>query len=258
MIRSDFHMHTVFCDGKNTAEEMVLAAIQKGMSHIGFSAHSKRSFLGGHERLPVYREEILRLREAYRDRIQIYCGLEVDTELMVDPKDYHYLIGSVHTLQKDGDWMSIMNPKHWEIAIAKLYGGDGMAVVEDYYAAVASLSKYPIDVIGHLDICTRSNAGGRFFDEQNPRYLRAACEAVDALIPLDIPFEVNTGVISRGYWPVPNPHPEILRYIASQGGRAILNSDAHAAEHIGFGFNEWEDRIRAMIPILDDWRPDRG
>ena len=29
MIRSNFHTHTTYCDGKNTAEEMVLAAIDK-------------------------------------------------------------------------------------------------------------------------------------------------------------------------------------------------------------------------------------
>ena len=27
----DLHMHTTFCDGKNTPEEMVLSAIDKGL-----------------------------------------------------------------------------------------------------------------------------------------------------------------------------------------------------------------------------------
>ena len=39
MIFEDFHTHTTFCDGKNTPEEMVLAAIEKGMPRIGFSGH---------------------------------------------------------------------------------------------------------------------------------------------------------------------------------------------------------------------------
>ena len=33
---ADFHVHTTFCDGKNTAEEMVLAAIEAGFSVMGF------------------------------------------------------------------------------------------------------------------------------------------------------------------------------------------------------------------------------
>ena len=40
MILTDLHVHTNYCDGKNTPEEMVLAAIEKGMECIGFSVHS--------------------------------------------------------------------------------------------------------------------------------------------------------------------------------------------------------------------------
>ena len=44
MILTDFHTHTRFCDGKNTAEEMVNAAIRLGLSKIGFSCHSFTPF----------------------------------------------------------------------------------------------------------------------------------------------------------------------------------------------------------------------
>ena len=40
MIREDFHVHTVFSDGKDTPEDMVLSAIERGMTAIGFSDHS--------------------------------------------------------------------------------------------------------------------------------------------------------------------------------------------------------------------------
>ena len=33
MITTNFHTHTVFCDGKSTPEEMVLAAIEKNFVH---------------------------------------------------------------------------------------------------------------------------------------------------------------------------------------------------------------------------------
>ena len=44
MIRGDFHTHTNFCDGKNSAEEMVLAAIDAGMPSIGITTHSYTDF----------------------------------------------------------------------------------------------------------------------------------------------------------------------------------------------------------------------
>ena len=40
MIKANFHTHTTYCDGKNTPEEMVQAAIALGMTAIGFSGHS--------------------------------------------------------------------------------------------------------------------------------------------------------------------------------------------------------------------------
>ena len=39
----ELHCHTVYCDGKNTPEEMVLAAIENGMHALGFSTHSYTS-----------------------------------------------------------------------------------------------------------------------------------------------------------------------------------------------------------------------
>ena len=41
MIKENFHTHTQFCDGKSTAEEMLLSAIDKGFSALGFSGHSQ-------------------------------------------------------------------------------------------------------------------------------------------------------------------------------------------------------------------------
>ena len=35
----DYHMHTVLSDGQNDHEEMVLAAIEKGLDEIGFTDH---------------------------------------------------------------------------------------------------------------------------------------------------------------------------------------------------------------------------
>ena len=40
----NYHTHTTYCDGKNTAEEMVQQAISLGISQIGFSGHSYTEF----------------------------------------------------------------------------------------------------------------------------------------------------------------------------------------------------------------------
>ena len=41
MIKQNLHTHTIYCDGKDTVEEMVKEAIQKGFSILGFSGHGR-------------------------------------------------------------------------------------------------------------------------------------------------------------------------------------------------------------------------
>ena len=44
MTACDFHLHTTFSDGKNTPEEMVLAAIRRGFDTVAFSDHYYSAF----------------------------------------------------------------------------------------------------------------------------------------------------------------------------------------------------------------------
>ena len=44
MILSSYHTHSKYSDGKNTLEEMVLSAIEKGCAEIGFSDHAPMMF----------------------------------------------------------------------------------------------------------------------------------------------------------------------------------------------------------------------
>ena len=36
----DLHMHTTYCDGLSSAEEMIQSAINKGLAVVGISGHS--------------------------------------------------------------------------------------------------------------------------------------------------------------------------------------------------------------------------
>ena len=66
----DFHTHTIYSDGGNTPEEMVLAAIDRGLECIGFSDHSYTFFDESYcmklEAIPEYIAEIAGLKEKYK------------------------------------------------------------------------------------------------------------------------------------------------------------------------------------------------
>ena len=41
---ADFHTHTHYCDGAHSPEEMVLSAIEKGLTTLGIVTHSPMPF----------------------------------------------------------------------------------------------------------------------------------------------------------------------------------------------------------------------
>lgn len=247
----DLHVHTDFCDGAATAEEMVRAALELGCPKLGFSAHAPMP-IGGYampaEREDEYRAEIFRLREKYRDKIEILCGLEVDTLCYPVTRQYDYIIGACHWLPLgQGRYAEVDGPcELLAAAIRDEFGGDPYAAVERYYRAAAGIAALRPDIVGHFDLIRKHNAGSRLFDEEHPRYLAAAYAAIDALLPLGIPFEVNTGGVCRGYRDTPYPAAPLLSYLFSKGGRVILTGDAHRPENLCYEFDKWAAYLRTL------------
>ena len=102
MVYSDFHMHTKYCDGKFTAEEMVQSAIRKGLKIVGLSGHGFTDFDGHYcmsrENTMKYRDEVIALKEKYRDQIRVLCGVEQDYFGGKPIAQFDYVIGSCHYL----------------------------------------------------------------------------------------------------------------------------------------------------------------
>ena len=245
MILKDFHTHTSYSDGKNTPEEMLLSAIEKGLTDYGFSEHGYTSFDLRYclslEQTELYKAEILRLKEKYRDKINVHLGIELDVFSDHSVEDYEYVIGSVHYVRKNGEYRPIdEKPQELESICREWYGGDYYAFAEDYFSQSALLAEKKIDIIGHFDLITKFNEDNRLFDTAHPRYLAAAKSAIDKLLPLGAPFEINTGAISRGYRTSPYPAPHLIDYIKTNGGSFILSSDTHHRDNICFQFDKWE------------------
>ena len=59
MIKANYHTHTTFCDGKDTAEDIVKYAVSLGMTHLGFSGHMDPEI---HMDFPLYSAEIGRMK----------------------------------------------------------------------------------------------------------------------------------------------------------------------------------------------------
>ena len=239
------HTHSIFCDGKDTLEQMVQAAIEKGFESIGFSGHSYMDiyaeFSMDEQKCAAYKAEIARLQTVYGDRIRIFCGLEKDNYTKVSTEGYDYLIGSVHCIQH-GETLVFVD---WTLdraldAISNVFGGDGLAYAEAYFNAVAQLPSYgSFDILGHFDLVTKFiEKRPDMFDTTHPRYRAAATHAAEALVGKVRFFEINTGAISRGYRTSPYPDSYILKEMKRLGFGAIISSDCHDRDYLDCAYEE--------------------
>ena len=252
LTKSNLHTHTSFADGKHTAEEVVLSAIENGMDVLGFSEHSFHPHpdVYSMETLQIqeeYRKEIARLKLVYADRIKILCGIEQDSYSGVPTDVFDYVIGSVHYLYLGGEYCEVdLSAKATLEAIQKHCDGDPMVYAKAYFESVARVEQdTQCDIVGHFDLLTKFDEQVSIFDTSDPRYIKAGLEALDALLEKDVIFEVNTGAMSRGYRTTPYPAPIFLHRIAEKRGNVTLNSDAHNKDYLTHGFDNALQLLKA-------------
>ncbi|MBQ3284623.1 MAG: histidinol-phosphatase [Ruminococcus sp.] len=249
MITKDLHMHTAYCDGKDAPEDMILSAIDKGLTTVGISGHSytffDESYCMQKADIPRYISELHYLRAKYFDRIRVLCGVEQDYYSDYPTDEFDYVIGSVHYVKVEDAYIPVdESPEILKEAAEKYYGGDIYALCEQYFETVADVAdRTDCDIIGHFDLISKFIEKEPLFDVNHPRYVAAWQYAVDELLIYDIPFEINTGAISRGYKTQPYPSADMIAYIREHGGRFVLSSDAHSADNVAYQFEKYEALI---------------
>lgn len=263
------HTHSTMCDGKDTLEDMAKAAYERGVRYFGASGHSHTPNPADEGNvLPAdvteYRSKLLQLREQYQGEMELLLGLEWDSVSDVDWSGFDYWIGSVHNLYnpEEGRYYCMDWEREDLIACRDRYcGGDVYRMIERYFHDVAMVAEKSPTILGHIDLITKLNGDGSLFDEENPRYQRAALETLHAVDPSKTLLEINTGAIARGYRTMPYPADYILKEWKQMGGQVILTSDAHRADAIVYGYDlaaECAKRAGFRESILltkDGWKP---
>ena len=273
--KSNYHTHTYLCDGKNTPREMVERAIELGFTSLGFSGHQYSVQDSDYAMSPIselkYRDEILSLKEEYKDSLTIYLGIERDY-CCEETKGFDYVIGSTHHVLKDGIWMSVdHSPGVVEEGVNRLFDGDYMAYAEAYYLQESNvLEKTGGQIVGHFDLVTVFNQGNKYFDESDPAYIRAAKKSMETIVdrfvsngrgkklPEAFPeelavmiettgmpiFEINTGATAKGRRELPYPALFLIEHLADMGVPMVMNSDCHDRRYLDFGFEALINRYK--------------
>ena len=264
----NLHTHTKFCDGKCTAEEHVLAAIEKGFSVLGFSGHCIHPLNPDFYKpvddvwhipsanIKAYTQEILRLKEKYNDKIKILLGFEADYfeapeygSAIPDKNNYaefspDYLIGAVHFVNTPKGFYTVDH--HAEVIkenLIKLYSKtDGQidaqkAVCEYFEAERQMLAKGNFDILAHPDLLRKRNGILKLFDENESWYKEQVTQTVKAISKAGVVTEINTGAIARGAMDDLYPSQYFLELLYKENVPICINSDAHNTADLDCAFD---------------------
>ena len=249
---STYHAHTEFCDGRSTARQMILAAIEQGCPEIGFSGHSPLPYENDwsmrSERVDDYVFELEKLRKEFEKQIKVYIGVEYDLISPPMTQKFDYVIGSVHHVicgerRFDVDHTAEIQRSAFDIG----FGGDPLSYAESYFSQVAEIyDRTHCDIIGHFDLLLKFNEREHLFDTKHKRYRDARDAALERLLGTPAVFEVNTGAISRGYRTEPYPERAVLDRIREAGKPVVVTSDSHSADTVTFLLDETAEALEAQ------------
>lgn len=249
---SNYHSHCDFCDGRSFPEDFVKFAIRNGFRAYGFSSHSPLPFETfwnmSKEDMNEYLAEIRRLKEKYADKLEIYCGLEIDfldktynasipyfQELPLD-----YRISSIHYLPlqmplEEENMMCIDGSYDaFKISTEEYYGGDIRKVVRHFYQSSCEMVEAGgFDVVGHLDKIYMN--GQRFpgFSLDAEWYKKEFFNCLDLIQEKGLMVEVNTKnyVKKRELF----PHQVFLKCLKERNIPVMVNSDCHYPDLVNDG-----------------------
>ncbi len=250
--KSNLHTHCTFCDGADTMEQMVLAAIDGGFESIGFSSHCHTGYSFDScqvNDVEGYFAELERLKTEYEGKIEIFKGFELESRIdgevrpTIDPR-CDYTLGAVHLFRTpDGIHPVDYTAEEW--LAAKNAFKSTEKLLESYFEEFLSFAQeVPFDIIAHFDLVTKFNEKANLFDENATWYRNMALSYVEKFAKTGKIFEVNTGAMSRGYRSIPYPAPFILKRILELKAPIIISADAHSAKYICHAFEQTENLLR--------------
>lgn len=276
---TNYHSHCKFCDGTDQPYVYAEAAVDAGLVAYGFSSHAPTPFQNPWamdvDNLRSYVREIKQLRDAWKNHIQIYCGLEVDyvpgvmgpKSLFIRNAELDYTIGSIHFVDafKDGrSWEIDGTSKLFEEGLDAIFNGNVKQAVSRYFELTRQmvLEECP-DIIGHIDKIKMQNTGNKYFSESEEWYKDEVIVTLDLIQHSKAIVEVNTRGIYKKKTTETYPSEWMLKEILKRNIPVTISSDAHHPSEITSEFEFAADLLKSIgfeyvYNLFDGkWRPFR-
>lgn len=231
----DYHVHSHFsADCHEQMEDMVIAAIDKGISQLCFTEHIDYEYpddsIVFDIDFPAYTASIEQMRKQFGSKITILQGVEIGVqphildryESLLQQTAFDFVICSMHTTDKKSlHYKEIFHDRSVEDAHRLYY--------EEYLTCIQQFKQF--NVLGHVDLIKR------YSDEPVTNLFHDELRAIfNELIPNGKGIELNTSGERYGLSHA-LPSPDVLALYRACGGEIItLGSDAHRVSELAFHF----------------------
>ena len=247
MIPTDYHVHSTHsADGHGSVRQMCEAALQVGLSEIGFAEHldfDRDDPHYGYLDDGAYTEAVADAQAAYAGRLAVRKGVEFDFRSadgeevgeVLASMDFDFLVGAVHTAGGRQVWRLHEDPP----SDAEL-----RHVLEAYLAEVEALAASGwCHVLAHVDYVFKQ-LPDRAAALRDARYWEQIKRILARCIAGGVAVEVNTHhILDRDLGLAADGH--ILARYARLGGRLVtVGSDAHRPSDVAHGFEVAEAVLR--------------
>lgn len=230
----DAHNHTFFSeDCEASLDSMIESAISKGIKHYTITDHLDLDYQDKRFKFDLNhreRKEAIQIaQEKYKDKIEIYYGLECgvqphiikEAEEIIKNEGFDFVIASMHTTHKK----DLYNQDFYQgLTPLEAY----KAYLKEFTICLDSMNQY--SVVGHLDIVKRYDTSLHQVSLEDVK------EEIHDLLRVVISKGKGIEINTSGYRDAFNhafPHPQILAWYQELGGYLItLGSDAHFPERI--------------------------
>jgi histidinol-phosphatase (PHP family) len=277
MALTNYHIHSIYCDGQDDLESIVIEAIHRGFKAIGFSSHCpmpvENHYTMKYEKLAQYCQEVRILKSKYSKLIQIYLGLEIDfIENVISPaspivlfQQLDFTIGTVHFLWgKDGNKVYQLNTNTDAFlkTVKEGFHSNPASLIRTYFASIRRMveTSKPT-IVGHLDLIKVHNNGYVVFDADTDFYQAEVENTLRVIKANNSILEVNTRGFYKGSSNEFSPAAGILKKALELNIPVTVNTDAHSKNEIDSALSNAYEYLReigftsAYALIDGSWNP---
>lgn len=250
MIKTNFHTHTTRClHAGGTDNEYIEAAIEAGMTILGFSDHApypdnRFGLRMQYEELDEYVQTIQNLKNKYSNQIEIRIGLEIEYD-SEKATYYEQLLN-----EKNVEYLAL--GQHIYVSPTKEYVNVYFLENTNQYVEYANTLKEAVQTgyfafIAHPDVIFLNNLAWDHNCEL------ASDIIIEAALKSKTPLELNANGLRRGIQTFcdgdryPYPHEKFWLKVSKHHIPVIINADAHHPSNI------YDDKMELAYQLARQW-----